>query len=370
MKIAFFGLKGLPARFGGLQFDAEEIGERLVSRDHDVSVYCRKWYTGSKTRYRGMALIVTPTIPSRFTDIFVHTLTSAWHAMSRNYDIAHFYSFASYLFIPLLKMMGCKTVITMGGEPWNDITLNRAGRWIEWLAYHVGCRFADAVMAESLPLKIMTEEKFMRQVYLTPVGGQFTDPIEPNIMTKKYGLEKDRFVLFIGRLERVKRLEWLIGAFKKINPSDVKLVIAGDTKDRAYRDYLSRLSEGSDNIVFTGFVSGRLKAELFSNCRFMVLPSVSEGMPTSIIEAFGFGKVCLVSDIAPHQWIVDNDTTGFLFKTEDFNDLVEKMKRVLSLECALLSEIGKTAKRSAQDRFDWDAIVNTIEDAYFKIRRS
>ena len=48
------GLKGLPAKFGGLQSDAEEIGSRLVKKGHEVSVYCRKWYTGKINQYKGM----------------------------------------------------------------------------------------------------------------------------------------------------------------------------------------------------------------------------------------------------------------------------------------------------------------------------
>jgi len=44
MKIAFIGTRGVPARYGGFETCAEEIGKRLAARGHDVTVYGRSAY--------------------------------------------------------------------------------------------------------------------------------------------------------------------------------------------------------------------------------------------------------------------------------------------------------------------------------------
>ena len=367
LKIAFIGLKGMPPRFGGLQFDAEQIGKRLVKRGHEVYVYSRKWYSGNNTQHEGMVLIYTPTISSRYMDVFVHSLTSVLHAIWKDYDIVHFFSFGSYFYIPILRLFGKKTVVTMGGEPWTDITYTSYGRLLARIAYNIAVWSADVVTSESLPLKEETEKYFKIPVILTPVGAMDMQRIVPSLIKEKFGLVEDGYILFLGRMERVKRIDLLINAFKEVNSPTLKLVIAGDTKDVRYKNHLLELAKGNNKIIFTGFVGGRLKEELLSNCLLFVLPSVSEGMPTAIMEAMSCGKVCLISDIPPHKWLVEDGKTGFLFETGSLSHLVSKMGKIVELPKELHEKIGGNAKHHVLNNFDWDTTTNTFERIYTQL---
>ena len=60
---------------------------------------------------------------------------------------------------------------------------------------------------------------------------------------------------------------------------------------------MQRLAGGDSRIRFTGFVGGRVLAELFSNAYVYCLPSDLEGMPLSLLEAMSYGCCCLTSDI-------------------------------------------------------------------------
>jgi len=366
-KIGIMGLKGLPAKFGGIQFDVEEIGSRLAIKGHNVSVYCRKWYSGDVKEHKGMKLIITPTIPVRFIDVLIHTFTSITDSINRSYDIVHLFTFASYLYIPLLKLLRQKVVVTFVAEPWNDITYNRFGRMLAKLAYYFAVKFADAITAESQPLQDQVSEKYKILTALTPVGAYEVNQIEPDLIYQEYGLEKMNYILFLGRMEKVKRIEWLIKAFERNQNKNIKLVIAGDTKDEAYKKSLHQLAGLNENIIFTGFVSGKLKEELLSNARVFVLPSISEGMPTALIEAMSYGKVCLASDLPPHAWMIKDEKSGFLFDKNHISSLSLKLTEAINRPTEALNKIGSVAKIDIINRFNWDKTVETIETVYHKI---
>ena len=364
MKVAFLGLKGLPPRFGGLQFDAEEIGRRLVARNHEVVVYCRRWYTGDVRAHEGMELIVTPTIPWRWADGIAHGFTSTLHALLRPPDVAHFFAYGSYFFVPLLRLFGIRTVIRLSSIPWENISYNRLAHMVQKAAVFTGMRFAHVVTAESLPLKEKFENEFGVPVTLTPVGANAREPLAPEMIRERFGLEGEDYILFLGRMERGKRPDWLIRAYREAGARGVRLVIAGDTNDLNYRKEVEELVRGEGSVIAPGYVNGRLKEELMSNCRLFVLPSVSEGMPTSIMEAMGYGRCCLVSDIAAHRWLIEDGKDGFLFDTESYADFSERLKGILALPDGEIRNRGDEARRSVAARFDWDEIVRTTEGIY------
>jgi hypothetical protein len=63
MKIAILGTRGIPANYGGFETFAEQLGTRLASRGHEVTVYGRKHYsTTAEKFYRGVKLVTLPTI--------------------------------------------------------------------------------------------------------------------------------------------------------------------------------------------------------------------------------------------------------------------------------------------------------------------
>ena len=87
MKLAILGTRGIPANYGGFETFAEELGTRLAARGHDVAVYCRSnnvHYPHKK--YKGVELVVLPTIGTKHLDTVAHTFLSVLHAVPRRFD--------------------------------------------------------------------------------------------------------------------------------------------------------------------------------------------------------------------------------------------------------------------------------------------
>src|SRR3954470_1890342 len=87
MRIGLLGTRGIPANYGGFETFAEELSVRLASRGHDLTVYGRSHniqYTGKE--YKGVKLVILPTIGTKHLDTVAHTFLSVLHAVPQRFD--------------------------------------------------------------------------------------------------------------------------------------------------------------------------------------------------------------------------------------------------------------------------------------------
>ena len=143
---------------------------------------------------------------------------------------------------------------------------------------------------------------------------------EAKLITNHFGLEKDSYILFLGRLVPEKGIRYLVEAFKNVK-TDKKLVIAGGSSDTdSFMEESKDLAKGDDRILFTGFVQGAMLDELYSNAYIYTLPSDLEGMPLSLLEAMSYGNCCLVSCAE----VVEDK--ALIFQKSNVEDLQEKLQ--------------------------------------------
>jgi hypothetical protein len=77
MKIAMIGLRGIPAKSGGVENVVENLAPRQVKLDCDVTVYCRNSYSKEKQGlWKGVKLRYLPTIDTKHTEAIAHSFLS------------------------------------------------------------------------------------------------------------------------------------------------------------------------------------------------------------------------------------------------------------------------------------------------------
>ena len=81
LRIAFIGGRGVISKYSGIETYYEEIGKRLAEMGHDVTVYCRTYFSPPQAAYNGMRLVRLPTIRSKHLETLVHTFLSTIHAL-------------------------------------------------------------------------------------------------------------------------------------------------------------------------------------------------------------------------------------------------------------------------------------------------
>jgi len=374
MKIAFIGQKGIPAVWGGVETHVEELAARLAGRGHSVTCYVRNWYTPKDKRfYKGAELKHIYCIHTKYLDAITHTLNSSINSLFNFYDIVHYQAIGPALFSWIPKIFRRKVVATIHRfdyESW---------KW-GYLAKKV--LKASEKCALSIPNKTIVVAKYQEEIYKNkgynpiyiPNGVNIPDLREANIIKKEYNLKGKDYILYMGRLVPEKRCDWLINAFSKLcnnTHNDLKLVIAGGSSSSD--DHVNRLKEMSKNnnkIIFTGYVTGIKKEELFSNALLFVLPSYLEGLPISLLEASSYGLSCLVSNIIPHKEVIVDGVNGFFFLNDNYDNLETKLREIISFSKEKLEKVGVAARENVKRKYNWDSIVDKTEKVYFEVLKN
>lgn len=367
LRIAMLGHKRIPSREGGVEIVVSELATGMASVGHDVTCYNRKGhhisgeeFDGERlTEYNGVKIKEVFTVQKGGLAAMTSSVFAALKAAFGSYDVVHFHAEGPCAMLWLPKLFGKRCIATIHGLDHQRAKWGRFASWYIRFGEKCAVKFADEIIVLSENVRRYFKETYDRETAFIPNGVNSAEKKDAKEITAKFNLSKDDYILFLGRLVPEKGLERLIEAYKRIK-TDKKLVIAGGSSDTAeFEAKLRAASAENPNIVFTGFVQGRLLEELFSNAYFYVLPSDVEGMPLSLLEAMSYGNCCLTSDIPECASVIGE--YGCVFDRSKNDDLAEKMQNL----CDNPETVSAFKQNSAAyicGRYNWnDVILNTLE---------
>lgn len=371
VKIAMLGHKSIPSRQGGIEIVVEELAVRMAALGHQVTIYNRsghhvsgKEFDQKKLReYKGIRMKYVPTIDKKGLAAMSASFFAAVAAAFGKYDVVHFHAEGPCAMLWLPKLFGKRCIATVHGLDHQRAKWGKFASTYIMLGEKCAVRFADEIIVLSEGVQKYFLDTYGRKTRFIPNGVNRPVIHEAEIIKNKFGLEKDTYILFLGRLVPEKGLRYLIQAFKQVK-TDKKLVIAGGSSDTdEFASELWEMAKDDDRIIFTGFVQGQELDELYSNAYVYTLPSDLEGMPLSLLEAMSYGNCCLVSDIDECASVVEDK--ALIFKKSDVNDLKEK----LQLACDQ-PKIVEQMKAEAADficgKYNWDDVVKETLSLYKK----
>jgi glycosyltransferase involved in cell wall biosynthesis len=365
MKIALMGTRGVPASYSGFETCVEQLGKRLAERGHEVTVYCRSHHiTYPDDSYLGMRLVKLPTIANKYLDTLVHSFVSSVHALPQRYDIALYFIAGNSPVTWIPRLSGAKSLLNVDGLDWKrEKWPTIAKKYIQFAEY----------LATILPNVYLTDSTVVQDYYQSQYGsvppyipyGSDVEMLPPGETLRKYGLEKDKYVLFVGRLVPENCAHHLVQAFRALR-SDLKCVIVGDA---AYADeYIASLKNAAGNdprIIFTGYVFGEGYQELGSNAAIFVESSGVGGTHPALIEAMAFGN-CVVTYNTPENLETIGDA-GFSYDGKiGAPDLMNVLAKLLN-NPALVAEYAQKAKQRADTVYTWDSVTNSYERLFFEL---
>ena len=365
VRVAFIGGRGLVSKYSGVESYYEQAGHELARLGHEVTVYCRSYFTPPINTHNGMRVRRLPTIRSKHLETFVHTLLSTAHAMTSDYDVVHYQCLGPALFSFLPRLAGKKTVVTVQGLDWQRGKWGRiASRVLRW-GEAAAVSSPDATMVVSRTLQQHYRQQYNRDTIYVPNGATLAPRRVPRKLIE-WDLLPDNYVLFLGRFSPEKNCHLLINAFESLN-TEMKLVLAGGSSggsshSDAYAESLRR--HESDQIRFLPWVSGSNLEELLSHAALFVLPSEIEGLSLALLDAMAAGVCVLTSDIPENKEVVEG--TGFTFHRGDQVDL-ERMLDWLVHNPELRRQSAARGQERIQSQFLWPAIARSIEKAYYKV---
>jgi glycosyltransferase involved in cell wall biosynthesis len=361
VRVAFIGGRGVVSKYSGIESYYEQAGHELARLGHEVTVYCRSYFTPPINTHNGMRVRRLPTIRSKHLETVIHTLLSTAHAMMSDYDVVHYHCLGPALFSFLPRLAGKKTVVTVQGLDWQRGKWGRmASRVLRW-GEAAAVSAPDATMVVSRALQQHYRQQYKRDTIYVPNGAA----VAPRRLPRKlieWDLLADNYVLFLGRFSPEKNCHLLIDAFENLQ-TEMKLVLAGGSSHSdSYAESLRR--HESDRIRFLPWVSGSDLEELLSHAALFVLPSEIEGLSLALLDAMAAGVCVLTSDIPENNEVVDG--AGFTFQRGDQADL-QRMLDLLIHNPELRRQSAARERERIQGQYLWPEIARSIEKAYYSV---
>ena len=371
LNIAMLGHKRIPSREGGIEIVVEELSTRMVKLGHQVTCFNRKGHHvsgsqfdgGQLSEYKSVKLKPVWTLDKKGLAAMTSSLSAAIKATFGDYDVVHFHAEGPCAMLWLPKLFGKRCIATIHGIDWQRAKWSGfASKYIKF-GEKIAAKYADEIIVLSEGVQKYFMDTYSRKTVFIPNGVNKPVIREPQLISEKFKLDKDSYILFLGRLVPEKGISYLIGAFKQID-TEKKLVIAGGSSDTdEFLQDLKKLAKNDERIIFTGFVQGQLLEELYSNAYVYVLPSDLEGMPLSLLEAMSYGNCCVVSDIAECAEVVEDKAV--VFQKSNVEQLKEKLQ-----DLGDHPERVALYKDSASDficqKYNWDDVVKRTVALYRK----
>ena len=373
MRVAMVGHKVIPSRRGGIEKVLTSLCPLLAENGIEVTCYNRSSdkveneYVGTVfgNKYNGVTLKKAWTVNKRGISAMIASFTAAICAAFGRYDIVHFHAEGPCAAMWIPKMFGKKCVATVHGLDWQREKWGKgfASKYIKF-GERVMVKCANEIIVLSESAQKYFKETYNRETVLIHNGIERPTKKDADEITKIYGLSKDSYICIVSRLTAEKGVHYLIDAYNSVK-TDKKLVIAGDTSDTDdYVEMLKQKAKGNDNIIFTGFISGDVLNEIYSNAYFVTLPSDIEGMSLSLLEALAYGNALLCSDI-PENTLVSEDK-ALHFKKSNVEDLAEKMQLMFDDE-NVVKEFKNGADEFILNKYNWNDVANATFDLYKKV---
>lgn len=369
LRIAMLGHKRIPSREGGIEIVVEELATRMAKKSHSVTCYNRKGHNvagsefdGTKLKtYKGVTLQEVFTIDKRGLAAMTASVSASLRAALGNYDVVHIHAEGPAFMCWLPKLFGKKVIVTVHGLDHQRAKWGKFASWYIRSGEKNAVRFADEIIVLSKGVQDYFQNTYGRTTRFIPNGVNKAKLRKARQITEKWGLTKDSYILYLGRIVPEKGERYLIEAFKQTK-TDKKLVIAGGSSDtQVFMDELKSLAKDDDRIIFTGFVQGEILEELYSNPYIYTLPSDLEGMPLSLLEAMSYGNCCLTSDIPECAEVVEDK--ALLFRKSDVSDLKAKLQNACD-HPEMVDSYKAQAEEFICRKYNWDDVVEKTLKLY------
>lgn len=341
---------------GGAERQLEGLAPALAALGHDITVATRR-LPGTSSRDSSSAYVVRrlATWGLRFgfhVSLGLHLLFSG-----RRYDVIHCHTLSGTAVVcSLLGRLVHRPVI---------LKVTRSGTGAQlgmWQVSGLRRLIFRAVLLKCTRLVAISEDT------RSELAGLGVPPEKLACIPNGVAISPARVeaaalsIIYTGRLIPRKRVDLLLRAFAESSgSSDTRLTIAGDGPMREALEVLAVELGVQDRVVFTGELNHDGVCDELGKAAVFVLPSDSEGMSNSLLEAMAHGLAVIVADIEANREVVEQGTSGLLFR--DRPSLSGHLDAVIR-DAALRARLGGNAREVVSRRQSFATIAEQYEEVY------
>lgn len=232
----------------------------------------------------------------------------------------------------------------------NDKLIKRYKSEIKYTDYFlVGSEFVK----ESLRYSGVLEE----QIKIVPYG---VDAQKFEFVLKKHSKECNIKFIFVGNVNQIKGIYYLLEAFKRINNPNIKIDIVG--KYSGNKDLINPYLPYCN---FIGAVPNQRMPEIYKNADVLVFPSLGEGFSLVVLEAMASGLPVIVSKNAGSSDAVVEGENGFTIDIQSIDAIIDKVMWFINNK-EKIEQMSFAARETAL-KYSWDSYNKKLSHAIFQI---
>jgi glycosyltransferase involved in cell wall biosynthesis len=194
---------------------------------------------------------------------------------------------------------------------------------------------------------------------LAKFNGLVAEPLyhPPKLASRLIGGPYTDYVLSVGRLESVKRVDLIIAAMAKV-PSNIRLIVAGDGTQRQNAERMAQEAGVNDRVTFLGNVEDDQLIELYAKALAVIYPPYDEDFGYVTLEAFLARKpvITCVDSGGPNEFVID-DVNGYVCGPNP-DELASAVNRLAAnpAKAAALGDAG----REVASKITWDGVIEKL----------
>lgn len=367
MRIAMIGIRGVPARYGGLETCGEEVGARLAARGHEVVCYCRKGSPDDGLKeHRGIRRIELPSLKTKVTDTYSHTLLCMCHVLKLNPDVILAFNPGIGTLCVIPKVFGYKVALNPDGFDWRRGKWGVLARAFIYTSAGIAAKVCDRLIIDAVSVRDFYARSFRcrcEPIYI-PNGAEIGTSERPEIL-KHYGVEQDGYFLFLSRFVPENSCDLIVRAFEGIE-TEKKLLMGGEAARAGA--YAAKVMKTRDKrILFPGAVYDPLHVkELHCGCYFLLNGNQPGGTSLGLLKALGYGTCVLTPKTPDNSYAVKD--AGVTYEL-DMDNLRQKMRYLLDHPQAV-TEYRRKAVERVREEYLWDTVTEKYEQVLETLTRA
>ena len=357
MKIAMLGIRGVPARYGGLETCAEEVGARLAAMGHEVYCYCRKGSPDDGlVEFRGIRRINLPTLRGKFTETYLHSLLACLHVCWLRPDVVLAFNPAISTLCIVPKTFGLRICLNPNGYDWRRPKWGAFARRFIYASAYFASKVCDRLIIDAKSVSDYYAQDFECDPVHIPNGANIDPESKHPEILEKYGLKKDGYFLFLSRHVPDNSCELVIKAFEHLNTDKLLVMGGGNAEDSEYAASLRKTTD--PRILFPGAIyePDDVK-ELHHGAYAVIHGNQPGGTSLGLLKALGYGCCVLTLNTVDNAYVVEDSAITYRLSTED---LTGKLKYLLDHPERVL-ELRKLALARCEDAYSWEVLAKEYE---------
>lgn len=315
IKLAILGTRGIPARYGGFETFAEELGTRLAASGVDVTVYCQTTLTKADETYRGVTLKYVK-LPG--FGPFDQLLWDAkcFFLVGGKFDVVYMLGYGAAFSAWVPRLAGSCVWVNTDGIEWRRAKWGFLQKLYLLASEAMAVWFSSRLIADSKAIEnyLQTKYRGLNHITTIPYGAYplMEQPSPTSLI--EFDLQAGGYYIVVCRLEPENHLLEMIKGYKA-STSTLPLVILGDIRNP--NPYVQELlAHRCDRIRYVGTVyeQEKLVALRYFSKGYFHGHSVG-GTNPSLLEAMACSNVVIAHDNPFNREVLGN--AGLFFKTSE-----------------------------------------------------